>query len=133
MFELFPLVLATVVAVSIASAAIIAAWRMIPYRGGPNIDLARLDSLEDGIEAQRLALVDLGDRYEITIRRNATRVGKLRTKVRRLEGDDDDEHEDEDLVAGDVVPVIAPASPATQTKAQMWAAYNQAQRSGGYS
>ena len=121
MFESFPLVLLVAGAVAGVIVAILAAWRMIPHRAGPNVNVARLESVEDAIDALRLSLIEIADKYEITVRRNHTRVGKLRSKVARLQGEDEDE--DEDVGPAPAAP-MAPVPQHVPTKAEMWAVYN---------
>lgn len=129
--EVIQLVLPVAVAVAAVVGAIIAAWRMIPHRPGAEAPTARLDAIEEAVEAVRMSVLDLGDKYEVTIRRNNVRVGRLRRKVARLQGDDVDEDQDD----ADEMPAT-PASPANpipgpMTKVQMWAAYNANHPNGG--
>lgn len=130
MFEVIQLALVATLAVSVAAGAIIAAWRMIPYGSSGEVPTARLETVEDALDGLRLSLVDLADKYEITIRRNATRVGKLRRKVARLQGDDEDEDEDVEPVQPEIRPVASPCAAAPLTKAQMFAQYNATQATG---
>jgi len=131
MFEILPLVLVASVAVAGVTGAIIAAWRMIPFRAIPEGDPARSQDLEEAVEAIRLSVIELADKYEVTIRRNNVRVGRLRRKVARLQGDEEDE--DPDVEPAPEVPAIAatPATPATMTKAQMFQHWNATHPNGG--
>ncbi|HDZ44421.1 MAG TPA: hypothetical protein ENH80_10825 [Phycisphaerae bacterium] len=129
-WQVIQLVLGASVAVSVAAGAIIAAWRMIPTKNSPTTSLTRLESLEDAVEAIRLSNIDLADKYEITIRRNNVRVGRLRAKVARLKDEeadvDDDDGDDQPVSAPPAIPLHpAPAEPLT--KAQMWQQYNASQ------
>jgi len=121
--EVIQLALVASVAVAGVVGAIIAAWRMIPYFGSAELPTARLDEIEAGIEANRMSVIDLADKYEVSIRRNNVRVGRLRRKVARLQGDDVDEDPDEiDELPATPAPA-APAIAAPLTKAEMWAHY----------
>lgn len=134
MIEILPLVLGASLAVSVAAGAIIAAWRMIPTKNSPTVALARLESLEEAVEAIRLSNIELADKYEITIRRNNVRVGRLRRKVAKLKDEDidDDDDADDDARAEAVPEVSLPVAPGPSlNKAQMWAAYNDFVAKGG--
>jgi hypothetical protein len=134
MIEILPLVLGASLAVSVAAGAIIAAWRMIPTKHSPTVALARLESLEEAVEAIRLSNIELADKYEITIRRNNVRVGRLRRKVAKLKDEDIDDDEDiEDGPPAEAPPAvpILPVSAGPMTKAQMWQGYNDYIAKGG--
>ena len=129
-WEVIQLVLGASVAVSVAAGAIIAAWRMIPFGTKSNHPTARLESLEEAVEAIRLSNIELADKYEITIRRNNVRVGRLRRKVAKLKDDDYDDGDDVD--PNDVVEAVpahlaqpVPAPPLS--KAELFAAWNNPQ------
>lgn len=133
-WEVIQLVLGASVAVSVAAGAIIAAWRMIPYGARSTYPTARLDDIEEAVEAIRLSFVELADKYEITIRRNNVRVGRLRAKVAKLRDDDFDEDEDEGAPeapaqAASVQLLPGPAQPPS--KAEMWTAYLKTNAQGG--
>lgn len=129
--EVIQLVLVASVAVAGVTGAIIAAWRMIPFRGSSEGPTAQLGELEEAVEAIRLSVIELADKYEVTIRRNNVRVGRLRRKVARLQGDDVDE--DPDVEPAPELPATpaSPATPAPLTKAQMFAHYNATHPNGG--
>lgn len=134
MIEILPLVLGASLAVSVAAGAIIAAWRLIPTKHSPTVALARLESLEEAVEAIRLSNIELADKYEITIRRNNVRVGRLRRKVAKLKDEDiEDDDDDADDARPEAPPVVqlpvAPGGPLT--KAQMWQNYNEFVAKGG--
>ena len=131
MFEILPLVLGAAFAVAGVTGAIIAAWRMIPFRASPEGDPARFQDLEEAVEAIRLSVIEPADKYEITIRRNRVRVGRLRKKVARLQGDDVDEDEDVEPAPELPLPVAAPCAAAPLSKAQMFAHHNANQPNGG--
>ena len=124
MIEVIQLVLPAALAVSVAAGAIIAAWRLIPTKHSPTVALARLESLEEAVEAIRLSNIELTDKYEITIRRNNVRVGRLRSKLTKLRGEDDDDFEDEPQEAHPEPASPSPGLPAPaarMSKAEMWA------------
>lgn len=129
--EVFQLALAVSVAVAGVTGAIIAAWRMIPFRGSPEGPTARLDELEEAVEAGRLSVIELADKYEVTIRRNNVRVGRLRRKVARLQGDEDDD--DPDIEPAPELPSVqpSPCTPAPLTKLQMHQSWAAQQANGG--
>ena len=129
--EVIQLALVASVAVAGVTAAIIAAWRMIPHRGIAEGDPARSQELEEAVEAIRLSVIDLADKYEVTIRRNNVRVGRLRRKVARLQGDD--EEDDQDIEPASDLPVVqpSPCAPAPLSKAQMFAHHAANQPNGG--
>ena len=129
--EIFQLALVASVAVAGVTGAIIAAWRMIPFRNSPEGPTAQLGELEEAVEAIRLSVIDLADKYEITIRRNNVRVGRLRRKVARLQGDDEEDDPDVEPAPDLPLPVVAPAAPAPLTKAQRFLQYNAALANGG--
>ena len=131
MLEILSIGLVASLAAAGVTGAIIAAWRMIPHRPGAGVPTARLESLEAGLEALRLSLAEIADHYEITTKRNATRVGKLRRKVARLQGDDEDDDQDIEPAPELPLPTAVPCAPAPLTKLQMhqsWAAQQQAAR-----
>ena len=129
--EVFQLALAVSLAVAGVVGAIIAAWRMIPFRGSPEGPTARLDALEEAVDGIRMSVIELADKYEITIRRNNVRVGRLRRKVARLQGDDVDEDEEVEpaLTAAEGPPAAVNAPPLT--KAQMFAHWHATHPNGG--
>lgn len=131
MLEILSIGLVASLAVAGVTGAIIASWRMIPHRPGADVPTARLEAVEEAVDGLRLSLIDLADKYEIMTKRNATRVGKLRRKVRRLEGEDPDEDEDVEPAPELPLPTAVPCAPAPMTKLQMhqqWAAQQQAGR-----
>lgn len=132
--EVIHLALVAALAVSVVTGAIIAAWRMIPYGTRSAYPTARLEDLEEAVEAIRLSNIELADKYEITIRRNNVRVGRLRRKVAKLRDDDDvDDGDDDETPAREAPPVVpvaqAPAGPLT--KAEMWQQYLASQQTEG--
>jgi len=125
----YQLVLLAFGAATVSVGAIIAAWRMIPRLAGTTTPHARLNEIEEAVEAIRLAQLELADRYELTVKRNATRVGRLRSKVAKLQDEDYEEDDDagDDAGQAPAVPVSSlPDPPVPQTKAEMWAQYNAA-------
>jgi len=131
MLEVIQLALVVTVGLSVATGAIIAAWRMIPHRASAEVPTARLEAVEDALDGLRLSLVDLGDKYEITIRRNATRVGKLRRKVSRLQGEDEDEDEDVEPAPALPLPTPPPCAAASLSKVELYARARAATANGG--
>jgi len=132
--EVIQLALLASLAVSVVTGAIIAAWRMIPYGSRSAYPTARLDDLEEAVEAIRLSNIELADKYEITIRRNNVRVGRLRRKVAKLRDDgDEDDSDDEEMPAQEApVATLEPVQPpASLTKAQMWQQYHASQTQNG--
>jgi len=121
--EVVQLVLLASVAVAGVTSAIIAAWRLIPRPLSSEQPHGRFDELEEAVEAIRLSVIELADKYEVTIRRNNVRVGRLRRKVARLQGDEEDE--DQDIEPAPELPSVqpSPCTPAKLTKAEMFAHY----------
>jgi len=132
--DFIQLVLLAFLAPTAVAAAIIAAWRMIPYGNRSTYPTARLEELEEAVEAIRLSNIELADKYEITIRRNNVRVGRLRRKVAKLRDDDVDQDDDDDETTAQEAPPVGPVAqvPAGPlTKAQMWQTYLANQQTEG--
>lgn len=125
MFEIVQLGLLVSAGVSVIAGAIIAAWRLIPVKELGNVPQQRLSDLEEVVEALRLAQIDFADKWETTVRRNNTRVGRLRRKLAKERGDDEDDDEDDEVPAEAVLPFQPPAAPAASGKAALWDAYNR--------
>jgi len=130
MLEILSIGLVAALAVAGVTGAIIAAWRMIPHQPGAEGSTARLEGLEAGLEALRLSLAEIADHYELTTKRNATRVGKLRRKVARLQGDEEEEDSEVEPAPELPLPVAVPCAPAAMTKLDMHRAWAVQQAAG---
>lgn len=130
MLEILSIGLVASLGVAGVTGAIIAALRMIPHRAGAEVPTARLEGVEAGLDALRLSLAEIADHYELTTKRNATRVGKLRRKVARLQGDDEEEDPDVEPAPELPLPAAVPCAPAPLTKLEMHQRWNAQQAKG---
>jgi len=125
-FETVQLALLVSGSVAVIAGAIIAAWRLIPHRTTAAVPLDRLQTLEDAVEAVRLVQIDFADKWETTVRRNNTRVGRLRRKLAHERGEDEDEDDEVDDAPQLPMPgPVADPHPRGADKVELWAAFNQ--------
>lgn len=114
MDSLIPLVLAVTIGALIVIGGAVAALRLIPVPATPDNIRAVRAELSD----LQVQFLDFADRYELSVARNAAKVGKLRRKLAHAEGDE--------LVEEDEVePNPAPPPPTTpgvvqMSKADLW-------------
>ena len=118
MDPLIQLVAAAAIGVSIICGAVVAALRLIPHPPVPD----SVKALRTEVSDLQLQFLDFADRYELNVTRGNAKVGKLRAKLARAEGDDleEDEEYPEQLEAG--IPA-APAGP--RSKVELWNDYNR--------
>lgn len=111
------LVFAVTIGVLIAAGGVITALRLIPRPPVPD----SVKTLRTELSDLQLQFLDFADRYELAVTRNNAKIGKLRAKLARAEGDDLEEEEEYDEPSAQ----SAPVAEATGRKGALWAAYRK--------